>query len=234
MEQLMLDMSQYGPWIITHKGDQTCRALADRHYTRQTVGHRQFCRPGHNLVLRTAQGDALWVVWSGLRDDSLDAYEVTIYRNESNHLSSDLIKWGLYATYQEWGNPPKDGIITYVNETKVSSIHGGYCFLKGGFKKIGRSKRGLLLLQAKHRFITQWNVIELEQIKKLQQLKDRMQEHVRQNQYYDAYRLSRDILRCERTIKRVHQHLKKHGYVSKTDFVPSVSDEQLLAAGIPL
>lgn len=146
--QTMLDIAEYGPWIVTNKGDQTCRILADRHYSRQTVGHPMFTRPGRNLVLRTARGDAVWVTWQGIRDDGLRAWECTIFRNESQHLSSDMIRDAAKATISEWGEPPPDGIITYVDQSKVRSSNPGFCFFAAGWKKIGYSKkRGLLLLQ---------------------------------------------------------------------------------------
>ncbi|MNR93477.1 hypothetical protein D3C72_245340 [compost metagenome] len=107
MIQTMLDMPQYGPWLVTHKGDTPCRLLADRHYSRQHIGAPMFTRPGRNLVLRTAIGDAVWVTWSGIRDDGLDAWECTIFRNESGHLSSLLIGWAEVATTSEWGDPPR-------------------------------------------------------------------------------------------------------------------------------
>jgi hypothetical protein len=150
MNQLMLDIPTYGAWMVTHKGDTSCRLLADRHYSRQTIGHPMFTRPGRNLVLRNAEGSATWVTWKGIRDDGLDAVECTIFHNESNQLSSDMIRDAISATYAEWGDPPKDGIITYVNQSKVRSSNPGFCFLKAGFKKIGYSKkRKLLLLQWK-------------------------------------------------------------------------------------
>ncbi|QNR65039.1 hypothetical protein IAQ67_13990 [Paenibacillus peoriae] len=148
MNQLMLDMPQYGPWLVTHKGDVSCRLLADRHYSRQTIGSPQFCRPGRNLVLRTAVGDAVWVTWSGIRDDGLQAWECTIFRNEAGLRSSDMIRAAITATLAEWGQPPQDGIITYVDRSKIRSINPGCCFRKAGWRRIGRSKhRGLLLLQ---------------------------------------------------------------------------------------
>lgn len=152
MNQLMLDIPQYGHWMVTHKGDRTCRLLADRHYSRQTIGSPQFCRPGHNLVLRTARGDAVWVTWQGIRDDGLDAWECTIFRNESRFLSSEMIESAVQATLTEWGTPPKDGIITYVDQSKVRSSNPGFCFLKAGFERAGKSrKRGLILLQYKQK-----------------------------------------------------------------------------------
>lgn len=148
MNQLMLDIPQYGVWMVTHKGDRSCRLLADRHYSRQTIGHPMFTRPGKNLVLRSAGGDAVWVTWRGIRDDGLDAFECTIFRNESTVLSSELIKDAVKATQAEWGNFPKDGIITYVYAEKVRSTNAGCCFKKAGWKHIGQSKkRGLILLQ---------------------------------------------------------------------------------------
>ena len=61
--QLMLDFmdGKHTLWQVTKKTDVTCRQLADRHYSRQTVGATSFCRPGKNYVLRTAAGDAVWV-----------------------------------------------------------------------------------------------------------------------------------------------------------------------------
>ncbi|AQT85673.1 hypothetical protein ERICIV_00871 [Paenibacillus larvae subsp. larvae] len=148
MNQIMLDIPNYGPWILTHKGDSSCRLLADRHYSRQTIGHPMFTRPGRNLVLRTALGNAVWVTWSGIRDDGLDAWECAVFRNESNYLSSFLIKLAVDATIGEWGTPPVDGIITYVDPKKINSVNPGCCFKKAGWQRIGKSsKRGLILLQ---------------------------------------------------------------------------------------
>ncbi|MCY9690588.1 hypothetical protein M5W70_18360 [Paenibacillus larvae] len=148
MNQLMLDIPNYGPWILTHKGDSSCRLLADRHYSRQTIGHPMFTRPGRNLVLRTALGNAVWVTWSGIRDDGLDAWECTIFRNETHYLSSNLIRSAVEATIAEWGTPPVDGIITYVDPKKINSMNPGCCFKKAGWQRIGKnSKRGLILLQ---------------------------------------------------------------------------------------
>lgn len=148
MPQMMIDIPEYGPWIVTHKGDRACRLLADRHYSRQRVGALMFTRPGRNLVLRTPVGDAVWVTWSGIRDDGLQAWECTIFRNESSNLSSDMIRAAVTATIAEWGQPPPDGIITYVDKSKVRSRNPGFCFLSAGFQRIGRSKRrGLILLQ---------------------------------------------------------------------------------------
>lgn len=151
MNQLMIHIetsNQY--WIRVKKSDISCRLLADRHYSRQTVGDKQFCRPGKNLVLRTALGDAAWVTWQGIRDDGLQAWECTIFRNESEYLSSELIREAIEITVEYWGKPPRDGIITTVNPNKIKSVNPGCCFKKAGFKQIGQTKvNKLFILQIK-------------------------------------------------------------------------------------
>jgi len=129
-------------WTLINKGDHRALSLADRHYTRQKPGSNQFCRPGRNLVLLTEDEKALWVTWNGIRDDGWDAWECTLFRNEGNYLSSHLIVLALGITRHLWGEPPTDGIITYVGE----HLRGG-CFHAAGFRKAGMSKSGKLLLQ---------------------------------------------------------------------------------------
>lgn len=146
--QTLFNFPQYGPWIVTHKGDQGCRQLADRHYSRVTVGAHYFTQPGFNMVLTTKDQDAVWVTWSGIRDDGYNAYECSIFRNESEHLSSELIEHAINATIDILGNPPPDGMITFVQPNKIASRNPGYCFKLAGFKSAGKSKeRKLVRLQ---------------------------------------------------------------------------------------
>jgi len=147
MSQLLIP---FGNWIITNKGNQDCRVLADRHYSRQSPGNVQFCRPGRNLVLISPSADAVWVTWDGIRDDGFTAWECTLFRNEGQVLSSILINEAIAVTVQEWGNSPPDGIITYVNSARVKSNNPGCCFKKAGWKHAGKSKSGLLRFQYRH------------------------------------------------------------------------------------
>jgi hypothetical protein len=141
-------------WIETDKGDPRCRALADRHYTRQTPGHPMWCRPGWNQVLyaRQRNGHAAVFCWwrpkweSGIpgtqRKDGLRAIECTIFRNTTRFRSSVLIidaiacllSWR-HALDVDW----PDGIITGVNsEATAGGRHPdhepGYCFREAGFE----------------------------------------------------------------------------------------------------
>lgn len=145
----------FGPWIRTHNCDEAGRNLADRHYSRQTIGAARFTRPGKNLVLRTAEGDAIWATWYGkFRRDGLDACECTIFRNESSYLSSYLIAYASLASFlhitgenrKDSKNKLKDGIITYVDDKQVGSINPGFSFKSVGFKYIGRTKKNKLMI----------------------------------------------------------------------------------------
>ncbi|MED4285336.1 hypothetical protein P4679_25775 [Priestia megaterium] len=142
------DKEVFGPWIQTHNCDEAGRKLADRHYSRQTIGAARFTRPGKNLVLRTAEGDAVWATWYGkFRRDGLDACECTIFRNESSYLSSYLISYACLASFLHAGKGNlKDGIITYVDDSKVNSVNPGFSFRSVGFKYIGRTKKNKLMI----------------------------------------------------------------------------------------
>lgn len=146
--QLSLPLED-GLWQQTKKTDTACVALADRHYSRVTVGASQFTRPGENLVFRTADGTAVWVTWRSKfprKDGFGNAWEVTIFRNESETTSSLLIKEAIEKTMEIWGPLPSDGMITYVSPTKVLSENPGYSFLRAGFKRLKeRSTKGLLI-----------------------------------------------------------------------------------------
>jgi len=135
-------------WIVVSKGDIRARGIADRHYSRQTIGSPQFTRPGNNLVLLLEDCSALWVTWKpadGIKrmDDMDGAYECTIFRNEGNELSSSLIKSAIELTESVWGKPI-NGWLTYIGDKSVASPNKGYCFKMAGFRKIGRNKKGNL------------------------------------------------------------------------------------------
>lgn len=126
--------------------DDEMRLLADRHYSRRTVGARQFAYAGRKLVLRNPAGTVLFVwLWAlpELRLDGQDGYNCAIFRNESDRLSSNIIAEAESHAVAKWG--PRR-FYTYVNPARVRSTNPGYCFLKAGWRKVGISKSGLILL----------------------------------------------------------------------------------------
>lgn len=137
-------------WTLTDRAAPEARAIADRHYNRQKPGARQFVPPGRCIVLD--QPNALWVTswpfaqyvmhaWAG-------AWICSAFRNEGAGLSSDLIRQAVAATRSIFGEPPALGMVTFVDERKVRAKRDpGRCFLRAGFKRVGRTKAGLIVLQ---------------------------------------------------------------------------------------
>ena len=52
-----------------------------------------------------------------------------------------MILEAIAATRWMWGDPPDEGMITFVNRSKVKSKKNpGYCYLIAGFSPAGRTK----------------------------------------------------------------------------------------------
>ncbi len=138
-------------WSLSHQADKRALLLADRHYSRKTPGSSQFVPPGRQLVLLTHAADALWVT-SWPRSEYAfypDAWLCTLFRNESTHLSSELIRQAVAATIWKYGPAPAHGMLTFIDASKVKPKRNpGYCYLKAGFIEAGRTKKsGLVILQ---------------------------------------------------------------------------------------
>lgn len=140
-------------WQLTDSGDPAVAAMADRHYSRKTVGHPLFAPPGRRTVLRTPSADAVWVTsWQRPEYTAHDwpgAWMCTIFRNESPHLSSELIREAVAVTRHRWPDVPALGMVTFIDADKVRRKRDpGRCFLRAGFVHAGTTKdRGLIVLQ---------------------------------------------------------------------------------------
>lgn len=140
-------------WLLSHCCDPRGRALADRHYPRQTPGAARFVAPGSPLVLITGPGDAVWATLEQEHQDHAwpGAWVCTIFRNEAPHLyrSSELVVQACAATRAIWGEPPAQGLITFVDDKAIRHKRDpGRCFRRAGFKPVGRTKeRDRLVLQ---------------------------------------------------------------------------------------
>lgn len=132
--------------IKTTHFDWEMARLADRHYSRRTVGARQFCYSGRKLVLRNTEGTCLFVwMWpdEDKRMDNQSGYNCSIFRNESSRRSSDIILEAERTAFAKWG---PNRVFTYVDGRKIRSSNPGFCFQAAGWSKIGKSKSGLTLL----------------------------------------------------------------------------------------
>lgn len=156
------------PWLKSSRGDKSALPIADRHYNRQKPGSPQFVPPGRCFVLLAPDSDALWVTswpfaeyvkhaWAG-------AWICSCFRNESDALSSNLIRSAVALTVREFGDPPPLGFVTFVDpkKTKPKEVPG-WCFRRAGWKRarcpkhaakaegcaacLGRTKAGLVALQ---------------------------------------------------------------------------------------
>ena len=139
-------------WQRSFRADPVARRIADRHYNRQSVGSAQFVPPGACVVLRTLEGDAVWVTsWpiaEYVQHEWAGAWVNSLFRNESEHRSSELIREAIAATLVVWPEPPELGVVTFVDSSKVRRKRDpGRCYRKAGFQLVGTTKGGLLAWQ---------------------------------------------------------------------------------------
>jgi hypothetical protein len=148
-------------WRLSYRADPRALPLADRHYSRQKIGTPQFVPPGRCIVLLTKEANALWVTsfpfaqfvrhaWAG-------AWMCSLFRNESEVLSSELIKEAVSITRGIYGEPPALGMVTFIDTEKVRPLkygtknqrlrNFGASYTNAGFKRVGWTKGGLLALQ---------------------------------------------------------------------------------------
>lgn len=144
-------------WHLSYRASKRGVQLADRHYSRQSVGSPQFVKPGRCLVLITENDKGLWVTswpfaefvkhgWPG-------AWECSLFRSEGDELASEMITEAVAATRAYFGEPPPLGFVTFINPIKVRPvvIRGaptfGYSWLKAGWKYVGTTGEGKLAFQ---------------------------------------------------------------------------------------
>lgn len=135
-------------WWLTKDGDLDCLALYERHYSayRYADGRERklFVGPGEKLVLRTRDADAMFV-WRKFIDDSgQDGINCAVFRNESAHRSSDLIRQADSIADCLWSDRRH---YTYVKGEAVRSTNPGFCFQRAGWRKCGRTRGGLIVLE---------------------------------------------------------------------------------------
>ena len=135
-------------WWLTKDGDAKCLELYERHYSAYQYkdGRRRtlFVGPGQKVVLRTWEGDAMFV-WRKFKDDSGQrGANCAVFRNESPHQSSALIRQADRIAHALW---PYCRRYTYINAKAVRSSNPGYCFLVAGWRRCGRTQGGLMILE---------------------------------------------------------------------------------------
>ena len=135
-------------WKKSNRADPKARAVADRHYNRQKPGSPQFVPPGRCLVLyaENATGKALWVTsWpyaQYVKHQWAGAWMCSAFRNEGAGIASELILEAVAATRAYFGEPPEQGMVTFIDRKKVkpTMVHGvptwGRTYALAGFPSI--------------------------------------------------------------------------------------------------
>lgn len=132
-------------WFLTRDGDPAAFQIARRHYSAWKNPHpttTRFVGPGERIVLRTGDADALFV-WRHFIDDSgQTGVCCSLFRNESKHQSSELIRQACRIADAVW---PHRRRYTFIDPQKITSTNPGCCFKKAGWKLV-RSSDGSPLL----------------------------------------------------------------------------------------
>jgi len=153
-------------WFLSHRADARALPLADRHYNRQKIGSPQFLPPGRCfalIVMGGTLGDRATAVWATsfpyaqyVKHQWAGAWMNSIFRNESDILSSDLIREAVaitrwyHATNPKWAVEPEPahGMMTFVDAEKTRHKRDpGRCYRKAGFTHVGFTRGGLWALQ---------------------------------------------------------------------------------------
>lgn len=137
-------------WNLSHQADKRALPLANRHYSRKNPESPQFGLPGKHIVLLTPEADALWISqWpkpTMVQHEWKDAWYCALFRNESPHLSSELIREAIAAIRWHWSPVPRLGMVTFVDPTKVRKKRDfGRCFIRAGFREVGLTKKRKLI-----------------------------------------------------------------------------------------
>ena len=135
-------------WWLTKDGDLSCLELYERHYScyqyKDGRKRSQFVGPGQTIVLRTVRADAVFV-WRKFIDDSgQQGVNCAVFRNEGPHLSSELIRQADAIADHVW---PGERHYTCVNAQAVRSPNPGYCFIRAGWRRCGKTQSGLLVFE---------------------------------------------------------------------------------------
>ena len=138
-------------WYLTKDGDLTCLAMYERHYScneyKDGRTRCQFVGPGAHIVLRTGDGDAMFV-WRKYIDDTIPkqhGVECAVFRNEApaRYKSSQLVRQADAIADFCW---PGERHYTKVDPEAIRSEIPGYCFRRAGWRRSGVTKNGLIIL----------------------------------------------------------------------------------------
>lgn len=135
-----------GPWVQVRRTHDSARELADRHYSRQTIGAEGFMPPGRTFVLVSRCERALWGVVENKDPAGALRWRCSIFRNEGAGRSSALIVDATARTFDFWrarGELPATPLSTEIDPSKVKHKRDpGRCFRRAGWTVHGWTTGG--------------------------------------------------------------------------------------------
>jgi len=139
---MLLPLSAPDNLVAVKRTDAESRLLADRHYSRQTPGAREFMGNGRTLVLRDLAGSVVFG-WLYPQHHAVPGVSCTIFRNESERLSSDIILEAEQHALERWGG----GLtVLHVRRSATRAEPEPRLLLQGGWLPICRRQPARLPL----------------------------------------------------------------------------------------
>lgn len=134
-------------FVQVRDGNPIALRLFERHYSKYHYKDgrkpKLFVGPGHKVVLLSKDGKALFVWRKFISGDGQKGVNCSVFRNEGELLSSDLIRQAEKIAWNKW---PGERLYTYINSSKIKSANPGYCFKKAGWVICGITKVNKLLI----------------------------------------------------------------------------------------
>ena len=148
-------------WQVCKDGDDTVRAIFDRHYSRYFYADKRrpklFMGPGEKLVLMTADAGAI-CAWRKFRSrDKQEGVNCAIFRRESGDMASLLLFSAMRMAWAKW---PDERLYTYVNPILVMPTFRagrptlGHCFYQAGWRFCGLTSKGLHILDCRPEWLS--------------------------------------------------------------------------------
>jgi hypothetical protein len=132
-------------WFRVDKFDARAARLADRHYSRQTVGADQCLGPGQTLLMLSLDELAVWGVVCNLDPVGALRWCNSLFHSESPKRASSLIEKATDMTRDYWsrhyGGWPDAPLTTEIDVTATARHRSpwhppGWCYLKAGWRKV--------------------------------------------------------------------------------------------------
>ncbi|MBN9035478.1 MAG: hypothetical protein J0H53_05370 [Rhizobiales bacterium] len=156
-------------WIEVRDGNDTARAIFERHYTamkslarRRRRGTKLFIGPGFKLLLLSSDALSLcgWRKERRRRDGQIGV-ECCVFRREGGALASAQLSGAMELA---WRRFPGERLFTFVDARLVrpTMVKGprarlyavwGYCFYQAGWRFAGITKKGLHILECRPEWV---------------------------------------------------------------------------------